>query len=257
MASYYVWSGATGTGTGASWANAFTTLTTAFVTEVAGDTLYVAHDHAESAAGLTLTSSGTIAVPTKVVCVNRSGSVPPVSADRRATATVTTTAANNLTMQGVTHYDGIIFNAGTGASSSANIVLSTAASNWLRFDNCSFRFGIPIGNTLFVGGSAGSLGGTYVELNNTTFQAASTADSISVVNTLKWRNTASALLGATMPTGLFTPFASRGCSVECIGVDLSAMGSGKTIINGQAATGQGQSFRYQDGGANGLWLVRC
>jgi hypothetical protein len=37
MASYYVWSGATGTGTGASWANAYTTLTLAFSGKLAGD----------------------------------------------------------------------------------------------------------------------------------------------------------------------------------------------------------------------------
>ena len=47
MAIYYVYSGAGGSNNGSSWANAFTTLTTAFVTEVAGDTLYVAHDHVE------------------------------------------------------------------------------------------------------------------------------------------------------------------------------------------------------------------
>ena len=47
MAIYYVYSGAGGSNNGSSWANAFTTLTTAFATEVAGDTLYVAHDHAE------------------------------------------------------------------------------------------------------------------------------------------------------------------------------------------------------------------
>ena len=50
MAIYYVWSGAGGSANGSSWANAFTTLTMAFATEVAGDTLYVAHDHAESTA---------------------------------------------------------------------------------------------------------------------------------------------------------------------------------------------------------------
>src|SRR5580765_7618818 len=111
MAVYYVWSGATGTGTGASWANAFTTLTTAFATEAAGDTLYVAHDHAESSASsITLTSSGTVSNPTKVVCVNRSGSVPPVSADRLASAQVTTTGVSSTTLNGFTHYDGIIFN---------------------------------------------------------------------------------------------------------------------------------------------------
>src|SRR5262245_57755290 len=137
MASYYVWSGATGSNNGSSWANAFTTLTTAFATEVAGDTLYVAHDHAESTAGaVTLTSSGTLASMTKVICVDRGGSVPPVAADRRATAQVITTGANTMALNGTVHYDGIIFNCGTGASAAPLTVGGTSSSN-VRLDNCS------------------------------------------------------------------------------------------------------------------------
>ena len=89
MANLYCWSGATGTASGAIWANAKTTLAAALVTEVAGDTIFVAHDHVETTAGaLTLTSNGTLANPTKVICVNRAGSVPPVSGDRRDTAQI-------------------------------------------------------------------------------------------------------------------------------------------------------------------------
>jgi len=103
MASYYVWSGATGSANGTTWANAYTTLTLAYASgKLAGDVFYVAHDHAESTAGaVTLNVSGaSIANPIKVICANRAGSVPPVSADRRATATVTTTGANNITLNG-------------------------------------------------------------------------------------------------------------------------------------------------------------
>ena len=71
-------------------------------------------------AAITLTSSGTIANPTKVICVDRAGSVPPVSADRRATAQVATTGTGTITFGGCTHYDGIIFTAGT-ATGTANI----------------------------------------------------------------------------------------------------------------------------------------
>jgi len=89
MASYYIWSGATGSANGTSWANAYTTLTTAFSGKVAGDVFYVAQDHLEAtAAAVTLTTAGTSANPSKVICVDRAGSVPPVSADRRTTAQV-------------------------------------------------------------------------------------------------------------------------------------------------------------------------
>ena len=233
MASYYVWSGAAGSNNGSSWANAFTTLTAAFVPEVAGDTLYVAHDHAESSASsITLTSSGSIGNPTRVVCVNRAGTVPPVSADRRATATVTTTAASDLTIAGAaTYYDGIIFSAGTGTTSSANFVVLNAVSAWVRFDNCSLRLGLTgVGSGyLKIGGSAGSLGNTYVELNNTTVSFAHTNSGFQIVGMMRWRSTPSALLG-TIPNLLFSPVPQRGGSVECIGVDLSAAGSGKSLV---------------------------
>lgn len=242
MAIYYVYSGAGGSNNGSSWANAFTTLTTAFVTEAAGDTLYVAHDHAESTAGaVTLTSSGTIANPTKVICVNRFGSVPPVSADRRATATVTTTGANNLTLTGFIHYDGIIFTAGSGASSFCLLILGTATNHWLRFDNCSLRLGITATSSVIaVGGSAGSLGATAIQLNNTTVSFAHAGHQVSVVGMMQWRNTLSALLG-TIPTLLFVPTASRGGLVDCAGVDFSAAGSGKTIA---VVSGAAQGFTY-------------
>jgi hypothetical protein len=229
MAIYYVYSGAGGSNNGSSWANAFTTLTTAFATEVAGDTLYVAHDHAETtAAAITLTSSGTSSAVTKIVCVNRAGSVPPVSADRRATATVTTTGTSNITLNGVAHYDGIIFNAGTGTGS-ASILIAQLATNWHRLDNCSLRLlttGVVANITL--GGI--SAGGDYVELNNTTVSFANSNHTIICYGRVKWGNTPSALLG-TMPTSLFQAPNARGGSIECIGVDLSAAGSGKTLVN--------------------------
>jgi hypothetical protein len=250
MASYYVYSGAAGSNNGSSWANAFTTLATAFVTEVAGDTLYVAHDHNEATSNPSLTSSGTITSPTKVICVDRAGSVPPVSADRRTTAQVSSTTNTNLSMEGCTHYDGIIFTAGAGSTSSANLILLGTDNTWLRFDNCSLRLGITgaSGSKILLGGASGNGGGTLVELNNTTLSFASTASTtgVSFVGKMKWRNTTSALIGAQVPTNLFTfTTGQRGGAIECIGVDLSAMGSGKNICN-IASASQGATARFMD-----------
>lgn len=235
MASYYVWSGATGSANGTSWANAYTTLTLAFSGKVAGDVFYVAHDHAESTAGVvTLTSTGTVTTSNKIVCANRSGSVPPVSADRRATATVTTTGSNNITFAGCACYDGIIFN------SSFSIILATANANMLRFDNCSLRL-TTASSSIFIGGSASSLGATYAELNNTTMSFANSNNTVTVCGGFKWRNTLSALLGA-MPSVLFAPASSRGGYVDCVGVDFSAAGSGVTIAG---SSGNSQGFLYR------------
>lgn len=245
MAVYYVYSGAGGSANGSSWANAFTTLTTAFATEAAGDTLYVAHDHAEStAAAITLTSSGTSPNPTKIVCVNRAGSVPPVSADRRATAQVTTTGASTINLAGFSHYDGIIFSAGTVASA-ANINVPSVGGQSLRFDNCSLRFGTTsTASKIFVGTIGGTVAGSWVELNNTTVSFAAVQQGIQINGVLKWRNTASALLG-TIPNNLFAPTNQTGGEVECIGVDFSAAGSGKTIASILSSV-SGHKFRFVD-----------
>jgi hypothetical protein len=242
MAAYYVYSGAGGSNNGSSWANAFTTLTAAFVTEAAGDTLYVAHDHSESTAGaVTLTSSGTAINVTKIVCVNRAGSVPPVSADRRATAQVATTGANSITLNGIAHYDGIIFSAGS-STNSASILVTQTQGTFHRFDNCSLR----IAGTNAVQGitlGAAGVGGDYVEFNNTTVSFGHTSANITAYAKFKWRNTPSALLG-TIPTTLFVPSGSRGGSVECVGVDFSAAGSGKQIVG--AGASQSGAFTFVD-----------
>lgn len=231
MAVYYVYSGAGGSNNGSDWANAFTTLTTAFATEVAGDTLYVAHDHAETTVGsITLTSSGTVANPTKIICVNRAGSVPPVSADRRATAQVTGTGTCIIALTGVAHYDGIIFTAGNSTGGTVGIQPASATGNWHRFDNCSLRLlasGASV-NGINFGGSGGA-GGQYNDLNNTTVSFNNAAQTINIFGIVRWRNTPSALLG-TIPTILFTPVSVRGALLECMGVDLSAAGSGKTLV---------------------------
>ena len=244
MAVYYVWSGAAGSGTGASWTNAFTTLTTAFATEVAGDTLYVAHDHAEStAAAITLTSSGTNIAVTKVVCVSRAGSVPPVAADRRATATVTTTGNSIMNFAGNAHYDGIIFTAGSGAAGVANIILPSSSGASNRFDNCSLRIGTT-GTTskIFIGG-VGTVASGWVEWNNTTVSFAHASQGIGVNGTVKWRNTAAALLG-TIPSQVIFSTNACGGDLDCIGVDFSAAGSGKTLVS--TFVGTAQKFRFLD-----------
>jgi hypothetical protein len=244
VAIYYVWSGATGTGTGANWANAYTTLAAAMTTKAAGDTYYLAHDHSEStAATLTLASLGTVAVPTKVICVNRAGSVPPVSADRRATAQIATTVNNQITMGQYTHYDGIIFVAGN-STGVASINLVNTNGQWIRFDNCSFRVG-STGAGLIQVGAGGSILGSYTEFNNTTVSFSGTSQTITIAGALRWRNTPSALIGAQVPAVLFTPISGRGGYVECIGVDLSAAGAGKTIA-GALQAAQASSFRFVD-----------
>jgi hypothetical protein len=237
VASYYVYSGAGGAGTGADWANAFTTLAGAFSGKAAGDIFYVADDHAESqASAMTLTSPGTNASPCFVYCVLRSGgSVPPVSADLRTTATITTTGANTITLaQQTTYLYGIIFSVGTGAVTS-NFV-ANAGGMRLFFEACALRKAGTSAATSALNFSGGS--GAIYALNNTTVQFGNTGDAINVgsASLFRWTNTSSAVTGATIPTtGLFSGL--NGYTVLCEGVDLSALGSSSTIIRASTSGG--------------------
>lgn len=236
MTAYYVRSLAAGAGTGADWTNAYTTLTTAFSGKAAGDVFYVSEDHAESTAGaVTLSNPGTAASPCFIYCVDHTGTVPPVSADLRTTAQVITTANNILsTTSGISYWYGIIFSSGNGANS-VNLAVGNANAAFQIFDSCALRLGGTSGGTLVLGRN-GALNGRIV-LSNTTVQVAATG---SVVlpggSTTVWRNTTSAITGATLPTTLFSNTACGSTLIQ--GVDLSALGSGKTIVPAQSNSGQ-------------------
>jgi hypothetical protein len=245
----YVWSGATGAGTGADWANAMTTLAAALGAGNAstgpGTIAYVAHDHVESSGSTKAVNSwGLITNPTKAVCVNRAGSVPPVPADRRATAQVKTTGSFGMTFSGNTHFDGIIFIAGDAAGT-ANMDIHTTGGNWARFDNCSLRLGGSAAGNLIRAPQSTSIHGAHIELNNTTVSFANAGQSILLYDTFRWTSTPNAVLG-TLPTTLFTVAAGGSQEVDCIGVDLSALTG--TLVGGTSAgtwTGAG-NFRFLD-----------
>lgn len=224
----YVRSGAPGAGTGADWTNAYTTLAAALTAAAAGDTIYVSEDHAESqASAITFNSPGTLANPVLVVCVNHSGSVPPVSADLRKTATVTATGNSAIRFNGAsTIFYGIIFTAGnsTGAS---NITVAGSSSSFNKFIGCSLRIGGSGNSTKIDMGLATS---AAIVLEDTTVSFGSSAQWIEIGGYLRWTNTASALLGSS-PTNIFRWKTAAGGFLECFGVDLSAAGSGTTIVS--------------------------
>jgi hypothetical protein len=238
VASYYVYSGAGGAGTGADWANAYTSLATAFSGKAAGDIFYVSDDHAQTqASALTLTSPGTITDPCFVYCVRRTGgSVPPVSADLRTTATITTTGANAISLAGVYSYYGITFSAGTGAT---NAAFNASSTTFGLFEACAIR---KLGTTASVSAISFNFSGAHVILKNTTVQFGATGDAIALPGRFEWYRTSSAITGATVPTGgLFAQ--GNAVLILCEGVDLSALGSGTTLVR---ALSQNSQFLFKD-----------
>jgi hypothetical protein len=215
MADYYVYSGAVGAGTGADWADAFTTLPAAVSGKAAGDRFFVAHDHAESAGSAkSISFPGTAASPNICLCVNRAGSVPPVSADLRTTATITTSGTNLLTVSGGAYIYGIAF---SGVSGVGNTTVSF--SGWLVFHSCLLR--TQSSNTatrIQIAASANQA----VELINTSFQFGNASQGVLMNGSrMVWRDTATPVAGATLPTTLITGV-GRGIQVYK-NIDFSAL----------------------------------
>lgn len=231
MATYYVYNGGSGAG-GTSWATAYTTLTAAFSGHAAGDTYYVAHDHNEStAAAITLTSLGTIVSPTKVICVNRAGSVPPVSADLRTTAQINTTGSNahiNIGA-GVTYWYGIKFQVGSSTLAASFNALSTGDSNYPRFENCAITLNNSSASSrVTLASSSTSKGGlihflncvfTFGSNSNQGFSSTGSLEAIIIGG--------SVVVGASIPLVLFNPPAE---TFRAIGVDFSAITATRTLI---------------------------
>jgi hypothetical protein len=233
MANVYVDSNAAGAGTGADWANAYTTLAAAATAKAAGDVFYVAHNHAETqASAMTITFPGTAASPNVCLCVTSAGTVPPVAADLRTTATVTTTGANAMTIVGFVYCYGITFNAGTGAVTS-NITVAATSTSSQYFKNCALKKLGTTGNTAAVQiGVNGTSAGTRVVLDNTPLTFGATSDRIRILGgaEVTWKDTAGAIAG-TAPTTLIDSTTTTAGVVSCSNLDISAYSG--TLVSAQ------------------------
>lgn len=227
MANVYVRSGAGGAGTGADWANAYTTLAAAFTAKAAGDNFWISEDHAETQAStMTLTSPGTAAAPCTAICVNHSGTVPPVSADLRTTATITTTGASAINIGHSTYYYGITFSAGTGVTG-VGITIGIDSGHFLYFLRCVLQ---KLGTNASGIGIAGAGDKVYVVFDNTQVTFGSTGDSVTVGPAkFIWKNTALPLLGGSTPNPVITTQTQGSCTL--IGLDFSnSRYAAKTLI---------------------------
>jgi hypothetical protein len=114
----------------------------------------------------------------------------------------------------------------------------------VRFINCSLRIGSTGASGIIDLSNANTATGNLAILENTTVSFAATGQSINVGCTLVWKDTPSALLG-TIPTSLFKETV-RGGIVKCHGVDLSAAGSGKTLVAANVSSPAPTSFEFTD-----------
>lgn len=233
-------SGAAGTGDGLSWANARTTLTT-MTSVVAGDRIWVSEDHAETAASTrTITFPGTAASANIVICVDHT-QASPGAADYRTTGSVTATGSGvNVVIDGAAYVYGLTFVCGTAGTCSIKLATATSGSHFQRYENCSFQFGVTAGASSVISiGPTSTQFWTYADFLECTTLFRNTGNTIQInFATVTWRGSAAAMVnsGGSIPTTLFTPNSIWGNAV-IEGVDLSTLGSGKTIVGAPAGPG--------------------
>jgi hypothetical protein len=239
VANRYVWSGASGSADGSSWANAHLTLAAAITASSAGDNFFVAHDHAESSgSAIDLQFKGTAAAPDHIYCVNRAGSVPPVTADLRTTATVTTTGATDFNLgrnsNGYFYCYGISFVCGSGSNGGT---FNVGAGVPQTFEACNFKLGnTSAGQTCRLG-----IGASKLRLINCTLTVSHTSSSFSADGSaIEIDGPASGLLtGSTIPSALFSTGSLDNLHGMIVrNTDFSNMGSSGYIqdLRGQSDT---------------------
>lgn len=226
MASYYVYSGAVGAADGTSWADAYTTLAAAATARAAGDIFFVADDHVETqGTAMTVTFPGTSASPNYCLCVVRvGGTVPPVNADLRDTATISTTGASAINLLGFVEGYGIIFSCAGGGANSATFQVGGAYVQ--KWKNCVFGYATTANRTLSIGIETGPC---VTEFINCKLSFAVVGQLVGIKGNFIWRDTVGAITGAAVPTNLFNGGSTHG-SLLIEGVDLSAMVTGKNIV---------------------------
>ena len=239
MAAYYVWSAATGTGDGSSWANAFTNLSTAYTGKSAGDVFYVADDHAQTqASSLTLASPGTIDSPCQVLCVLRNGgSVPPVAADLRKTATITTTGNSPIVVTGSAYWYGINIFAGSGSAQGTTVSFgqADAALSMMHMKSCSIRLGSSVSSARIIFPQSGNINNStsVIIWDDVKAEFGHVGHAINLGGAdFTWKNSSTPLAG-TIPTTLFllNTTSTKPADITLSGLDLSLAGSGKNLFD--------------------------
>jgi hypothetical protein len=235
MAVHYVRSAASGLNNGTSWANAFTTLSGAAAAGNAGDTYFVSEDHAESSGSdWVVIFDGTANGPDKIICVDHNGSVPPVSADLRTSATISTTGGTSIRFTGGLYIYGLTFSCATSGTSP--LTVGTAYPFNIVLDQCTLKLGSSSGGRISFGqNGVPSSTSARIELRNTNLFFSSASAGITLFGTpVLWRG------GAVQNVAPTTLFLSSGPSTAAYAdvrdVDLSLIGSSKYLVDAAIST---------------------
>lgn len=184
----------------------------------AGDTIYVASNHAFStSAAISNSANTTTSTVTKVLCVNPAGSVPPVAADLTTGATETSTGSS-VTLDGTMHVYGVSYTSSTG------MALHTNIEGAFLYENMNLTITGAGAVTIQIGATDSSPNGA--KWKGVIVKFGGTGQSLTVNRRFHWDG-GSVDAAGSIPTNLFKGSATPISLIE--GVDLSAMGTNQLV----------------------------
>ncbi len=230
---------------GSTWALAKATLASAITAAGAGGTVYVSQAHNESVAvyipGSVL---GSITAPTKIICGNDSAEPPTVN----ASTAVLTTSSNSLTVNQSAWIEGLQFHNTYGGSLNFSFG-SYPTSGRITCKDCSFQFDGAGGPYSFsIGDLSTANDRTVLNWINTSFKPAPATGTQLQMAAAEFNWIGGALItNTTLPTYLFGPRDPKANGTVLVeNVDLSVLGSGKTLVDFSATTWNTSTFTFRN-----------
>ncbi len=225
---------------GSTWTLAKATLTGAAAIDAAGDTIFVSQAHAEStAAAITFALAGTVASPTRIIC-GSDAAEPPTTVS--ALATVTTTGASNININGACYVDGFSFNTGTSIGGAQLYMHNTTSVDVVQlYRNCNFRLNnTQASNTIQMGSfsSSNACKSTY-RWENCAVKFGAATHYIGACN-FTWLGGSIESGSSALTTGLIRTVAAsaRDVSVLIDSVDLTNLGVTGILVQAANAIGK-------------------
>lgn len=230
MANWFVYSGASGTTSGADWANAKLNLASAASASAAGDNIFVANDHVENTSStISISIPGSIATPSLVMSVNRQANAIPVGSDYMPGAFI-------LSNFNQVNIDGSFYMMGLTLGHSGTMVMSTQANRRQYYKDCIFWTWYPESGDHIVLNSSGSNGGVEILWDNCSVRFTTTTGYIQLNEAyFQWFGANSKINqdnAGLIPSTLFK-YATAANIQEATftGIDLSMITAGKFIVD--------------------------
>lgn len=215
---------------GTTWALAKAKLAGADAIDAAGDTIFVSQVHSEtSAAAVSLTFAGTIASPTKLLCVNDAAE-PPTAVSTGAT--IATTGASNLRISGSLYCQGLVFSCGSAAANFASLWINFSGIGIRQvYENCDFvQVDTHPSNVVMIGNQNGGEP-TSTDLINCRFKLSNAAINYAIMGKLHI-NGGSFISGTSTPSiGLFSMGqTSQACFALVENLDMTNLSSTVNLL---------------------------